>query len=226
MPMKRFLKLTIFTFSCLLFLSASKPKDLKKVVINDVIKETQFRVEGASQDEVKMVWWLPTEFWGAIYAQNDNVSQDVSDQIVNALDKYTMIIVLDGKVTALGGLESRSSEEIRGAITVRDKDSKVYKPLAPEEIDDEAEMVLTIIKPVFSNLLGKMGESMEVLMFAKNGSSVLKPFEKGGDIVYGDTEIDLGLPLASLLEEKECPKDGALMSAKWDYCPFHGVKLD
>jgi len=218
-------QITLCTLLGLIFISAGKPKDLKEVVLDDLIKETQFRPGEAGQGEIKLVWWLPTQFWAAIYSQNDDVSQETSDLIVSAMDKYTMVIVLDGEVNALGGLTAKSSKKIRSNIVVRDGSGKEFKPLDNEDIDGEAQMVLTILKPVFSNLLGKMGENMELLMFTNKEESILDPFEVGGDIVYDDEKIDLELPLASLLQDKECPKDSATMNAKWDYCPYHGVEL-
>jgi hypothetical protein len=82
------------------------------------------------------------------------------------------------------------------------------------------------MKPMFSNLLGKMGESMELMMFQKDGKGILNPLKNGGSIRYGQENLDLDLPLASLMQDKTCPTDGASMSAKWEFCPFHGVKLD
>lgn len=224
--MNRIVKRGVFFFTCLIVLTSGKPKDLGSVVLNDLIQETQYQLNEGGQGDVKMVWWLPTEFWATIYAQNDDVSEEVADQIVEALDEYTMVIVLDGEVTALGGLKSKSSKEIRGNTIVKNKAGRAFSALKPGDIDGEAEMMLTILKPVFSNLLGKMGESMELMMFTDKGNSILNPYEEGGEIIYEDTNLDLGLPLASLLEDKKCPTDEKIMNSKWDYCPYHGVKLD
>lgn len=216
----------LLLFSTLVLLTSGKPKDLRDVVLNDLIKETQYHLNDGGQGTISMLWWLPTEFWATIYTQNEDVSEETAAQIVDALDKYTMVIVLDGEVTALGGLESRSSDEIRNNTRVKSKNGRSFSPLKSSEIDNEAKMMLTILKPVFSNLLGKMGESMELMMFTDNGNSILSPYEVGGGITYYETKVDLGLPLASLFKEKRCPEDNAEMNSKWVYCPFHGVKLD
>ncbi|MGB0850286.1 MAG: hypothetical protein ACPGTP_03500 [Bacteroidia bacterium] len=224
--MNRIINRGLFFFTCLIVLTSGKPKDLGDVVLNDLIQETQYHLDKGGQQEVRMVWWLPTEFWATIYAQNDDVSEEVADQIVEALDEYTMVIVLDGEVTTLGGLKSKSSKEIRGNTIVKNEEGRSFSPLKPGDIDGEAEMMLTILKPVFSNLLGKMGESMELMMFTDKGKSIINPYKEGGEIIYDRTNLDLGLPLSSLLEDKKCPEDDKVMNAKWDYCPYHGVKLD
>ncbi|MDA8886728.1 hypothetical protein OAD66_05405 [Bacteroidia bacterium] len=219
----RLFGLMIFGF---VVLTGSKPKDLKNVVLNDLIAETQYQFSESSDNTMKIVWWLPVEFWATIYAQDESVDEATANMITGALDNYTMVIVIDGILTDFGDLKSINSEIIRKNISITDDKGNVFKPIKDKDIDYDAKMVLNILKPVFSNLLGKMGESMEVLMFSKEGEAILNPYGSEGGINYDEENIDLGLPLASLLKDKECPVDGALMNAKWEYCPFHGKKLN
>ena len=210
----------------LMVLTASKPKDLKNVVLNDLIAETQYQFSESSDKTMKIVWWLPVEFWATIYAQDELVDESTANMITSALDNYTMVIVIDGILTDFGDLKSIDSEIIRKNISITDDKGKVFKPLKDKDIDYDAKMVLNILKPVFSNLLGKMGESMEVLMLSNEDKAILNPYASEGGINYDEENIDLGLPLASLLKDKECLVDGAMMNGKWEYCPFHGKKLN
>lgn len=223
--MTRKLRLSLMLlFSIIVFISG-KPKDLKKVVLDDLINETQFSIDEGDADAMRLVWWVPTEFWATIYAQDESVDEETASSIIGALAKYTMVIVIDGEMSNFGDLKSIDPQEIRKNIKVTDFDGKVFSPIKEKEIDYEAKMVLNILKPVFSNLLGKMGESMQVFMFTDDGKALLDPFSNKGGINYGSIKVPLDLPLAALQQDKICPTDGALMSAKWDYCPFHGTKL-
>jgi len=210
----------------LIILTAGKPKDLKEVVLDDLISETQFTLDKDTEDAMRIVWWIPTEFWATIYAKDSSIDEDAAAEIVSSLDKYTMVIVIDGDMTAFGDLKSKSPAKIRKALKVIDADGKEYSPLDEDDVDYGAKMVLNMMKPMFGNLLGKMGESMELMMFQKDGNAILDPFSDKGSIRYESVSLDLDLPLSSLLEDKTCPTDGDKMNAKWKYCPIHGVKLD
>ena len=210
----------------LILLTAGKPKDLKEVILDDLINETQFTLDKDSEDALRIVWWIPTEFWATIYAKDPSIDEDAAAEIVSSLEKYTMVIVIDGDMTAFGDLKSKSSSKIRKGLKVIDADGKEYSPMDDEDIDFGAKMVLNMMKPMFSNLLGKMGESMELMMFQKDEVAILNPFEDAGSINYGGESLDLNLPLSSLMEDKICPTDDEKMNSKWKYCPIHGVKLD
>ena len=207
-----------------LFLSL-KPKDLKDVVLDDLIAETQYSLDKADESAIRMVWWVPTEFWGAVYSQDASIDDKTADEIVEMLEGYSMVIVIDGEMGTFGELTSVDADKIRGQLTLTNKDNKVFKPLKEKEISFNAKMVLNIIKPIFANLLGTMGESMEVFMFTDDGKAIIDPYEVGGGIKYDEVDVELNLPLSALLKGEKCPEDGAEMNAKWNYCPIHGDKL-
>ena len=175
---------------------------------------------------MKLVWWIPSEFWAVVYAQDESVDDETAEDIVGALDDYTIVLVIDGDVGTFGDFKSKSSKEIRRNTKVYDAEGNKHEAIDDADINFEALMFINMLKPILGNLLGKMGESMNVLVFEKKGEKILDPYQEGGSIEYDDYNINLNLPLSSLLEEKECPVDQAKMNAKWKYCPFHGDKLE
>ena len=206
---------------------AQSKKDLEKVVLDDLINETQFSMDDAGSDDVTIVWWVPTEFWGTIYAQDPSVDEETAHEIVSALDKYTLVLVVDGTVSGLGSFKSKSEKELRKNLVVFDEDGEEYLPMDKDDLSYEASMVLNILEPVLTNLLGQLGEGMHVIPFEKkNGGKVLDAYSDKGELEYMDKEVGLDLPLASLLNEKTCPKDGAKLNPKWNYCPHHGDRLE
>lgn len=214
----------IFLFSVSAF--AQDKKDLVDVNLDDLIIETQFNLDAPGSDDIKLVWWIPSEFWGTIYAQDESIDDETADEIVSALDQYTMVIVVDGEITTMGSFKSKSEKVLRKNLSIYDEDGKEYTALEESEIGFETLMFMNILEPILANLLGKMGEGMEVLVFQKNDDKVLDPYEGSGQIVYEDNTIELDLPLSSLITDKTCPEDGEKMNPKWKFCPYHGTELE
>ena len=111
-------------------------------------------------------------------------------------------------------------------MAVFDAEGKKFEAIDDDDINFQALMFLNMLKPILGNLLGTMGESMNVLVYEKDGEKIIDPYELGGSLKYGKHLIDLDLPLASLLQDKLCPVDNAPMNAKWKYCPYHGKELE
>ena len=127
---------------------------------------------------------------------------------------------------SFGDFKPRSAKEVKRNLTVFDEEGKGFEAIDDEDINFQALMFLNMLKPILGNLLGKMGESMNVLVYEKEGKKIIDPYQEGGNIKYGKEVIDLDLPLASLLQDKVCPIDNEPMNAKWKYCPYHGDELE
>ena len=206
--------------------SSAKPRDLKAVVLDDLIKETQFSLEQNNSDVMRLVWWIPTEFWSVVYAQDESVDEETAADIVDALDDYTIILVIDGDVGTFGEFKPRNAKDVKRNLTVFDNENKEFEAIDETDINFQALMFINMLKPILGNLLGPMGESMNVLVFEKEDEKILDPYLEGGHIQYDKEVLNLDLPLASLLQDKLCPVDKEPMNAKWKYCPYHGKDLE
>ena len=199
-----------------------------KVSINKLTAETQQLSE--SPDNLKLVWWIPIEFWEAVFEQDKNMPKDQADQILQVFQQYTLLSTIDGTIGTFGDISYKTKKQIFNSLEIVDNNNNSYFPLREEIIDQQTKDVIDYIKPVLSNMLGKMGENMYFFLFQKEDNPkdrILNPIkEEKFTVKLGGEELHWSLPLSSLLKPKKCPVDNEFMNGAWKFCPFHGVKLD
>jgi len=194
------------------------------------IKETQQSVNEPGY--LSLVWWIPTQFW-ELSAERSGTSEENAKERFASLRKYTIVAVVVGKV-GIGNINYISQPEVRDATTLRDSDGTVYQPL--QKLSGDAEGLLAMMKPVFGNIMGPMGQNMQFLFFSatnRMAKPIADPLSPGSfsvtlsKIVGGrDTVFEWRLPLTTLSPPKYCPIGKERVQASWKYCPWHGVSLD
>ena len=199
-----------------------------KVSINKLTAETQQLSE--SPDNLKLVWWIPIEFWEAVFEQDKNMPKDQADQILQVFQQYTLLSTIDGTIGTFGDISYKSKKQIFNSLELIDNSNISYFPLREENIDQRTKEVITFIKPVLANMLGKMGENMYFFLFQKEDNPkdrIINPTkEENFTVKLGGEELHWNLPLSSLLKPKKCPVDNKLMNGAWKFCPYHGVILE
>lgn len=208
------------TFS---FAQDDKIVPAKKVELTTMIKDVQ--IIRKKKDNFKMVWWIPVEYW-QISLEDSTIGQsDLTDEFVRIFEGYTLVCTINTDISAFGGLIKQDSK-----IQIRDKTGTIYNAIDTDEIPDEYKELLTSIKPAMSQMLGQFGRQMEFHVFpekTKDGTLIAAPLSRGEfTVVFNETEdFTFKLPLSSMVEQKECPKDGELLNGNWEFCPWHGKKL-
>ncbi len=198
--------------------------------IDAIIKETQQTVGG--KDTTGIVWWLPPEFWEESAVEQGTPPEQARTNFATLHD-YTMIIIAVGKV-GLGNINWRTEKEIRAGTILRDSEGQTYQPL--QEISGDAQGIASIIRPVLGNILGPMGQNLQILFFpakTKSGKLIADPTKASSFYVLlsnltaqRETEFSWRLPLSSLSPPKFCPAGKERVEANWKFCPWHGVPLD
>lgn len=217
------------TMPQLLEAQESAPSAAAETKIDAIIKETQLTVGG--KDTTGFVWWLPAEFWEQSAIEQGNTPEQARASFA-ALHDYIMVIIAVGKV-GLGNINWRSEKEIRAGTSLRDSDGQVYQPL--QEISGDAQGIASIIRPVLSNILGPMGQNLQILFFpakTKSGKLIADPARASSFSVVlsnlttlKESEFSWRLPLTSLSPPKFCPTGKERVEANWKFCPWHGVPL-
>ena len=199
-----------------------------KVNINKLTEETQQLSE--SPDAMRLIWWIPTEFWQTIFEQDKNISRLESDEMLNNFDKYTMVAVIDGDIKDDGTVTYNTEETTFKNLVVIGKDKVEYSPLYNDEIDEDTKSLINIMKPMLGNMLGALGQNMHFFLFQKRENpldKIVNPIKKESFTVKLDKDnFNWSLPLGSLLKPKKCPEDNKLHNGSWNYCPYHGKKLE
>jgi hypothetical protein len=194
------------------------------------MKETQQVPNEAGYAGV--VWWIPTEYW-EISAERTGMSQEAAKQRFAPLRKYTIVAVGLGKI-GIGNVNWISEPDVKENVFLRDSEGNTYSPV--QKLSGDAEGLANILKPVFANILGNMGQNIAMLFFPasnKMAKPIADPLAPGNFSVVvtkllngKDKVLEWKLPLTSLSPPKYCPLGKERMQANWKYCPWHGVKLD
>lgn len=221
-------KAKIFIVALFIFgwMTSSFAQDIK-VDVNVLLQETLKTSESA--DDMVLVWWIPEEYWRVSFALDSTITEPETEEFLKVIRPYTVIVIVDGKIGLFGGVTYKSEAGIRASIQIIDNQNISYRPLSEDKIDANTKNFLSMMKPVFSNMMGPMGENTRFFLFPsknKAGQSIAAAKKEGTFSVKLDKrEFKWKLPLSSLLTPKVCPVDGETLSGAWKFCPWHGVEL-
>ena len=181
---------------------------------------------------VGIVWWIPAEFW-EISAERAGMAADKVKQRYAPLRRYTVVAVAVGKI-GIGNVNWISEPEIRDSTTLRDSEGNTYQPV--QKLSGDAAGLVSVLKAVFGNMLGPMGQNIQLLFFPaanKMAKPLADPLASGSfsvvlsKLIEGkDSVFEWKLPVTALSPPKYCPIGKERVQANWKYCPWHGVKLD
>ncbi len=198
-----------------------------KVNINKLTEQTQKLSE--SPDNMCLVWWIPIEFWQAIFDQDQTIDKKQANDILFAFRQYTMFVIIDGTILNDGTITYRSRDTTFDNVILTDAKEKEFRPLSEDHIDDKTKELIVTMKPILGNTLGKLGENMHFYLFQKRGNpmdDIINAKEKEDfKIQVNKEDFKWSLPLGALLKPKKCPEDGKLVDGSWTFCPWHGKKL-
>ncbi|HEV7890657.1 MAG TPA: hypothetical protein VGP08_08460 [Pyrinomonadaceae bacterium] len=202
------------------------PAQANRVNVDALREETQKSLPDSNR--MTLIWWIPEEFWEATLAE-DSTPKAQAEEFLKTVRPYVMFAVVDGTMGAFGGLTYKSEEVIRSTIQVVDMQGVVHRPLSDDKVDPDTKNLLAIMKPVLSNMMGKMGENMHFVVFPARdaaGRKLADPTKEGTfSLKLGSDVYKWRLPLGSLLPAKVCPVDGEVMNGAWKFCHWHGDKL-
>jgi len=206
--------------------SFSQKKAFEEVSIDEIITETQYGSD--SSDDLELIWWVPTEYWNIVFAQDNTASDAESEAIIEMVEDYVLVMAIKGKIGLFGGITYDTKETIQSILEVTYQGGKL-RMLNDKDLSPDLVSFISLIQPMMKNMMGPMGENMQIFMFQNpEGKSVLpiNPYEQN-DLAFklGTFNKNVSLPLGSLLEQKTCPEDSQKHSGKWTFCPYHGIKL-
>ena len=133
-----------------------------EVDYNKFINETQKSI--SDPDKLLFAWWIPSDFW-TISLERNNMPQEQIDEFLTVVDPYVMFIMADGVIGSLGGITYSNYEEINSNCELIDSDGNRYTPIKQESISPDMKNLLLMMKPLFKNLIGAMGENMQFIIF-------------------------------------------------------------
>lgn len=199
----------------------------ESVNVNALIQETQ-QISDAP-NEITMVWWLPEQFWEASLSQDPDITPAQIEDFLVIVRPYTIIAVVDGTIGPLGGVTYTSEEAIRHSVFIRDTRGRRHYPLRESEVSPDTSILLRMMKPMVTSMLGPMGENMHFLVFHSEGRDrrpIADPTDEGAfSVSIAGTEFVYRLPLGSLLPPKYDPRTGERFPGNYEYNPYTGDML-
>jgi hypothetical protein len=181
---------------------------------------------------IGILMWTPTEFWEQS-AKRAGFSAEKAHERYAPLRKYTVIVAGVGKM-GIGNINWIPEPELRSNLKLRDAAGNDYEPV--QEPSGDAKGLATILKPIMANMLGTMGQNLQIYFFPgvdKMAKPIADPLAPGRFSVVitnilgtKESVYEWKLPLTSLSPPRYCPVGKERMEASWKYCPWHGVKLD
>lgn len=200
---------------------------LAAATISEVLQDTQKQSE--VKNLVRMVWWLPEEYWRVSWESND-IAPEQQEIFLKTVRPYLVVAVVDGTLGPFGGIEFTGADALRGMVRVIDRNSTPYAPLPDEKLSGDVKNLASFLKSMFGNMLGAMGEGIEIFFFpatTEAGMTIAAATEEGEFSVEVAGEVfRWRLPIGSMIPPKVCPEDGESMNGAWKFCPWHGKPLE
>lgn len=217
-------KLCLLLFLCTSLLAFGQEK--QNFTVDDFIGAIQKTKD--SGDTMKMVFWLPTEFWEVVNSSEPDYDTVGVRYIEDLVKDYIILAAVDGFFDAEGS-QFQSEAEMRKTIRIIDKHNNVHAPLSEIEVPKALTHVISSMKPLFANMLGDLGRGFNFYYFQvrdAHNKALIEARQKGAFTVrLNNSDFQWSLPLSVYGPRLYCPVDKEKMNAEWSYCPFHGNKL-
>ncbi|MCL6584587.1 MAG: zinc ribbon domain-containing protein [bacterium] len=183
---------------------------------------------------ITIIQWIPKEWWQLTLKRAD-VTEARIREVLELFAPYVTFIVVHGRIASSGFAVFTSKSVLQQHIFLEDRAGHVYKPLDDEDLEPGTRNAIVMIKPLFSSMLGQMGDNMNFILFPSESKGKEKLYEATGEGKFSirikgipqvkDQVFQWILPLSSLVPAKFCPKCRQQESGSWKYCPWCGSLL-
>jgi hypothetical protein len=208
-----------------IILLAATFSEVEAADVQKLLRDTQRTSQAAG--ELTLVWWMPQAFWEASLNASPALTSEGRQQILTVLDDYMIFAILRAKLANMGALDARSKSEMITNARLEANGTKI-DPIPAEDIAPRAQAILVAIKPLFAGMLGKFGQSVEMVVYPGNqdGRRIVDAAQKGSlQYTLYDQTFTWQLPLPSLLPVKVDPKTGAEFPGDYEFNPYTGTPL-
>ncbi|NVK63464.1 MAG: hypothetical protein HWE22_02710 [Flavobacteriales bacterium] len=197
--------------------------DIEELSKNSVINKV-----GGNSFNISL--WLTDYLWEYSAKSAPQIDQAFLEDMLRIVKGYNIFGVVIGKRDANEIIRFADEEAIRNTLVLLGQDSVEYQPIPQEEISEELDYLLRVMKPMFARMMGQFGENMHLVVFQKRnnaGELIADPtVERNITLHTSGCDFEWRLPMSALVPKKKCPEDGELMNGTWKFCPYHGSKLE
>lgn len=184
---------------------------------------TQMR---SSPTEYRLAYWAPLE---SFLLSNPNASDSDKKQIAAMLNGYTLFLVANARVGAMGALTPRPRGEILSTTFLHLNETSRLTPVPDDQLKGDIKAFIAVIKPFYKSLAGSYGEALEAVVFRDagvDGESALRATGEGKVrlTVAGETFV-WRLPLGALLPAMVDPVTHEQFPGNFTFNPYTGKRL-
>lgn len=183
-----------------------------------------------NDNDMSLSFWIPTSYWRVTLDGNTQIPPETIKLIESVFENYVFVCAADIQIDNNGIMTFTADSVLRKTISIIDIEGNTYHPLTIDQISSDTKTIIAGIKPMFAQMLGKMGEGMHLYLFEikdKKKNNIINEMENGGfTIKHSNHEFIWTLPLVTMLPPKYCPIDNEEMKGNWNFCPIHGEKLE
>ncbi|GAB3089451.1 hypothetical protein [Lysobacter terrae] len=210
-------------------LAAAAPTPIApaQVKVNELTQDLQRTSQSA--ESLDLIWWIPVEFWDVVLANEKGMDEKTRREFSDLFRSYTVVAAVKGTIGSFGVSTFESEADLRAKLRVRDASGKQYPPIAADKMDRRLTMLIQIMRPMFKNLLGEMGDNLQFYAFPGKGSDgkrLADPIGSGTfSVNLGDESYSYRLPLGSLLVPSRDAKTGEVFPGSYRFNPYTGSEL-
>lgn len=196
----------------------------------DIVRETTRTLE-AGGGRMATFWWLPQEYW-ELAAKELKLPAEEQEKVRVIFRDYLIVGALETKLNLEKKSEFASISEIVGRAKFYRNGQEVA---VLRDVNPELARLVPSLVYLLRASLGGLGEGLRLLPLANVDA-------KGTRILTGDTPGILELeyrfdpdakpqeaywhaPFTSIVGATKCPKGGESLDASFEFCPWHGVKV-
>ena len=234
--MKKILITLVIAFSICSNSMAAQKKSLADIDIDAFMTDTQVTPQGAGDNHVSLVWWVPNEYWQSIFSRDTTTSEFDKKAVLDTMSGISLLAVVQSDISTFGAFKFYSKEEIEKnmLISFSDANGKKHELLPAKKIDSDLEIILESIKPILGAAMGNLGTNMHFYVLndkSKASSRIIDPYQKGQidiKLLKRDNKsmaATIEMPLNSLFIPRKCP-NGKDAHISWKYCPWTGKLLE
>lgn len=233
--MKKLLIAIVIVSTVSTYSMAAEKKSLKDVDTEAFASDTQVTLKGAGDNHMALAWWIPSEFWQALFSRDTTTSKAVKKAMLEAMSGVSLLAVVQADITVFGAFKFYSKEEIEEnmILSFSGADGKKQRLSPMQTIDPDLEVVLGVFKPILGAAMGNFGNHMHFYVLndkSESSQRLLDPYRRGQiniqlarrDEVLMDASLEM--PINALFVPRKCP-NGKDAHISWKYCPWTGKRL-
>ena len=141
---------------------------------------------------------------------------------------YILVAVMDAH-KSITAFRYTDIDNLINEATIEDSHGNTYSPLAPDSVAEDIRNIMQAMRPLLTNMMGAMGQHMEMLVFPstdKSGNFIADPKSDGSLTLHlGDAAMRYRLPIGSILPPALDPKTGESFPGSYHFNPYTGSKL-